>query len=128
MSTILHTPEHLSAIVCGMTKYLVIDQNASISELNAIMLELLFHNCEEHAARYPNNPAIFGEWVDFYGYKRPTHQLTAIEVYKLTEAYRYNSSASQNWKGSKAQVWTDELMNTAPAFTPDEYNAAKWSI
>ena len=127
MSTTLHTPEHLSAIVCGMTKYLVIDQNASISELNAIMLELLFHNCEEHEARYPNNPAIFGEWVDFYGYKRPTHQLTAIALYKLAEAYRYNSSASQKWVDSDAERWTDSLMNRAIQSLP-EYKKAKWDI
>ena len=124
MSTLQLTPEHLSAIVYGLKAEGIIDPRTRNENVINWLLDQNLRSC----GGYSLDLACIDDFEGFYEYKQPEAQLTALDLYKLTQCYQYNSEGSPNWETSTVKRWTDELMDKAPAFTPDEYNAAKWSI
>lgn len=123
MSTMQLTPEHLSAIVYGLQKHGLKSEMLFESELSQIVKELAKHNLLELKV------TDLDDRLYFYDYCRPENAkgITAIQFYKLTQCYQYNSSESPEWESSNAKRWTDSLMSAAIASLP-EYNAAKWAI
>ena len=118
------TPEHLSAIVYGLKKEGIVDP---LTRDETILNWLLDQNLRSYSATYPHDLACIDDFEGFYEYKEPPAHLTSMHFYKLAQSYQYNSGGSPNWETSTVKRWTDELMNKAPAFTPEEYDAAKWS-
>lgn len=117
------SPEHLSAIVQGLLEHKIINWEV---ELDVAMRELLYHNISEWNQTYPNDSEDLVSLFPFYEYKSDKKR-SAIEIYKLVNAYRYNSSASDLWEESNANHWTEQLMGRAIMSLP-EYEAAKWTI
>lgn len=118
------SPEHLSAIVQALSEYKTTNWEVG---LDVAMRELLYHNISGWNQTYPTKePMDLVDWIPFYGYK-PARSRSAIEVYKLASAYRYNSSQSDMWEGSNANRWTEHLMGRAIMSLP-EYEAARWTV